>query len=94
MKKVTFGLVLLLLSGCSSTSTRLYEGSQLPENEIVRLSGKSTVDGFAIVVCEVNRKKLSPCAKNLELLPGKYSLATCNNLSRFHLSIIVCNFEF
>ncbi|MGI9318804.1 MAG: hypothetical protein ACR2QW_15860 [bacterium] len=74
MKIPIMGLTLLAIAGCSTT--QLYDGPIRPESEVVRVEGISNPEaaGYKVVVCQINGENLSPCKKEIEILPGEHTL--------------------
>ena len=73
MRKVVIVALVYLVAGCSFT--QMYEGPKLPENEVAKINGTSSLEGmgYAASVCKINDKDLPSCITDIELIPGEYS---------------------
>jgi hypothetical protein len=75
-KNCSFVLLVLLLAGCGTT--RVYEGAERSDSEVVKIRG---MDDFNPIgnflgtsVCEIDGKKFETCQSHLEFLPGTHTL--------------------
>jgi hypothetical protein len=72
--RLIFLLTTSLLGGCGIYT--FYDGPRLGENFAVRISGVDdpAAAGYSVAICKIDDRELSPCRRQVELRPGRYTL--------------------